>query len=105
MLQCREREGDARDSRNEEEDNNRWPWRLVDEHRPGIERLCGQPEPVRGGLNCVERRIRQPGSAGGAGSGREALATLPPPAAPPEVRSASVTVIAKLRESNSEDQL
>jgi hypothetical protein len=26
-----------------EEDNNRWLWRLVNEHRPDIERLCGQP--------------------------------------------------------------
>jgi hypothetical protein len=34
-----------------EEDNNRWLWRLVNEHRPDVERLCGQSAPVRGRLN------------------------------------------------------
>jgi hypothetical protein len=31
-----------------EEDNNRWLWRLVNEHRAVIERLCGQPAPALG---------------------------------------------------------
>jgi hypothetical protein len=27
-----------------DEENNRWLWRLVNEHRDAIERLCGQPD-------------------------------------------------------------